>query len=181
MNKIEAKTLLQKYSSNLVGRDFDEIDWNYEIEEFLTTIEDVPRGTLPSVNKTTKKTSEQRQKDFMDDLAPFVAKYGKEMVRKFFNHWTEKSPRGKKMRFEKEPTFDPALRLAKWRSNEIEWGKSKSEEGTIDKTITAEEKNLQATIEDAQQWKDYGMTDEAWREKYAYWMKYKKFTDHFRI
>lgn len=42
---------------------------------------------------------------------------------KFIDYWTEKSPRGKKRRWEKEKTFDPKRRLDRWFNNKIEWSK----------------------------------------------------------
>ncbi len=35
----------------------------------------------------------------------------------FKDYWTEKSPRGKKMRFEKQPTFDVKRRMQRWMRN----------------------------------------------------------------
>lgn len=65
----------------------------------------------------TKTTIEDRQKELMQKLAPFVDQYGKEMLREFFNYWTEMNPGGKKMRFEMQKVFDPARRLVTWSKN----------------------------------------------------------------
>lgn len=43
----------------------------------------------------------------------------------FVAYWTEMSPRGRKMRFEKEKTFDPARRLDTWFKNKKSWNNSK--------------------------------------------------------
>jgi hypothetical protein len=62
-------------------------------------------------------TFEQREKDFMKKLAPFVETYGKEMLREFYNYWTERNDNGKKMRFEMQKVFQHERRLIAWSKN----------------------------------------------------------------
>lgn len=57
---------------------------------------------------------EGRKEDFYNSLIPFVAKYGKEMVRDFFDYWTEPNKSNSKMRFELQRTWDLARRLGTW-------------------------------------------------------------------
>lgn len=64
-----------------------------------------------------KKSIEERENDFMNTIAPFVSEYGKEMCRAFYEHWTEKSHGGKKMKFEMEKTWEIDKRLKKWFDN----------------------------------------------------------------
>lgn len=45
-------------------------------------------------------------------------------IRNFVLYWTEKSPGGKKMRFQKEKVFDPKRRLYTWFRNKVKWGAS---------------------------------------------------------
>ena len=71
-----------------------------------------------------KKEIEQRKAEFKNSLREYVDKYGKEMLTEFFTYWSEKSPKGRKMRFEKEKVFDPVRRLQTWHSNNKESGKS---------------------------------------------------------
>jgi len=73
--------------------------------------------------KPTPKTLEERKIIFRDSLIPFVEKYSKVTVRAFYDNWSESSPKGKKMKFEMQKTFDISLRLAKWKQNEIDWAK----------------------------------------------------------
>jgi len=47
----------------------------------------------------------------------------KSEIEKFIDYWTEKNPNGKKMKFEKQKTFDPNLRLKRWESNYKEFKK----------------------------------------------------------
>lgn len=69
-----------------------------------------------------KPTTEEREQDFMFKVAN-VGKgvYPDEMLRKFFDYWTEKNENGKKMRFEKEKVFDIKRRLATWASRDKEY------------------------------------------------------------
>ena len=61
---------------------------------------------------------EGRKEDFYNTLIPFVAKYGKEMVRAFFDYWSEPNKSNSKMRFELERTWDLARRLGTWASRD---------------------------------------------------------------
>lgn len=63
-------------------------------------------------------TFEEREKKFMETLVPHLSEYGKEMLRAFFDYWTEKNPSGKKMRFEMQKVFDVKKRLATWKRND---------------------------------------------------------------
>ena len=76
-------------------------------------IEDTPKvKTL-----APKKDIEDRIYEFKKSLVPHLDKYGKTMLKNFSDYWTEKSPRGNKMRFEKEKVFDVSRRLATWSRN----------------------------------------------------------------
>ena len=62
-------------------------------------------------------TVTDKEKAFIDSIAPFVDVYGKQMCRDFYAYWSEKTSTGKKMRFELEKTWDVARRLLRWSSN----------------------------------------------------------------
>lgn len=78
----------------------------------------------------TKRTPEQELKErklaFGMQLKPFNGKYQRSMLAEFYNYWTEVKEGGRKMRFEKEKTFEIAKRLARWSKNN--YGKSSSEQ-----------------------------------------------------
>lgn len=65
-------------------------------------------------------TLEERRAAFGLELKPFVdsGEYTREMVAAFFSYWTEKSHNGKKMRYEKMPTFEISRRLITWAKND---------------------------------------------------------------
>lgn len=59
---------------------------------------------------------EERKNKFYDAIAKYVDEYPKEMLRDFFNYWTEHGENDKKLRFEKEKTFGIKQRLSTWHS-----------------------------------------------------------------
>lgn len=78
----------------------------------------------------TKRTPEQELKErklaFGMQLKPFGEIYPRPMLAEFYDYWTEVKEGGRKMRFEKEKTFEVAKRLARWSKNN--YGKSSSEQ-----------------------------------------------------
>lgn len=78
----------------------------------------------------TKRTPEQELKErklaFGMQLKPFNETYPRPMLAEFYDYWTEVKEGGRKMRFEKEKTFEIAKRLARWSKNN--YGKSSSEQ-----------------------------------------------------
>ena len=65
----------------------------------------------------SSKSLEDRVYDFKKSLMPHLDKYGQTMLKNFSDYWTEKSPKGKLMRFEKEKVFDVSRRLGTWSKN----------------------------------------------------------------
>lgn len=55
-----------------------------------------------------------RKENFRQSLVPLVEKYGKEMISAFFDYWSEMNKSQTKMRFEQQPTWEVAKRLATW-------------------------------------------------------------------
>jgi len=88
---------------------------NYESYQ----VSDTP---IKPITKAPRKTIEEREIEFRDSLVEYVNKYGKAMIRAFFEYWTEKQPKGKKMRFEMQKVFDIKKRLVTWSSKD--WNSS---------------------------------------------------------
>lgn len=63
---------------------------------------------------TSDDALQKRAEKFYNSLVPYVKLYGKEMVREFYNYWTEPNKSGTKMRYELEKTWDAKRRLATW-------------------------------------------------------------------
>lgn len=71
----------------------------------------------------------KRERDFYDSLTVYLDTYGKEMLRDFFNYWSEPNKSGSKMKFEMQKTWDTARRLVTWSNNESKYGRSKMSAG----------------------------------------------------
>ena len=61
-----------------------------------------------------QKALEKRRHEFGVSLIPFIDKYGKEMIRNFFNYWSELNKSKTKMRWELQPTWETSRRLVTW-------------------------------------------------------------------
>lgn len=64
-----------------------------------------------------KNNIEVRKLKFADTLKPFVQKYGKELVREFFNYWTEPNKSNTKFKQEMQSTWSTERRLDNWSKN----------------------------------------------------------------
>ena len=77
-----------------------------------------------------KKKIEDAQKKFYNSLVPYVSIYGKEMIRAFYDYWTEPNKSKTKIRFQMERTWDLERRLARWeknnKSNNNNYGRAKT-------------------------------------------------------
>lgn len=95
---------------------------NNKKESILTNVRIDEKATdAPVVATTTTDDMELRKEKFYQSLVPYVAKYGKDMVRAFYDYWTEKTYGGRKMRFEKQPAFEISKRLATWQKHDLSY------------------------------------------------------------
>ena len=67
-----------------------------------------------NVNDNVNKNIEHRKNKFYESLSIFVTEYPREMIRDFYNYWSEHGTNDKKMRFEKQTTFGVKQRLSVW-------------------------------------------------------------------
>ena len=84
-------------------------------------------SNTPNVVLERKKAAEaatlSRKENFGRSLIPYVDKYGKEMIREFFEYWTEMNKSKSKMRFEQQPTWETSKRLATWAKRDKNYAK----------------------------------------------------------
>lgn len=71
-----------------------------------------------------KAAALKRKKEFGKSLEPYLPMYGKEMLRAFYNYWTEMNRTQTKMRFDGESTWELPKRLATWAKREKNYGKT---------------------------------------------------------
>lgn len=76
-------------------------------------VESSPIVKPTRVNKEQEMKS--REREFYNVLVPFVKTYGREMIREFFDYWSEPNKSHSKMRFEQERTWDLSRRLQTWK------------------------------------------------------------------
>lgn len=69
-----------------------------------------------------KAATLSRKEAFYQSLIPFVGLYPKEMIRAFFDYWSEQNKSGTKMRFELEKTWELSRRLKTWEKKEYQYG-----------------------------------------------------------
>ena len=69
-------------------------------------------------NNKDKIEIDSRKLKFADTLKPFVEKYGKEMIRAFYDYWVEPNKSNTKFRQELQKTWDVKRRLDAWSSND---------------------------------------------------------------
>ena len=66
-----------------------------------------------------KEKREQRKKEFYESLAPFIGTYTKEMLRDFYEYWTEHGENDRLVKHEKKDSFSVSRRLANWHRNDF--------------------------------------------------------------
>jgi hypothetical protein len=108
-----------QYSSNIVAlSNFDKAP-NKALDKALIKHTTKQGESISSIDKqeTNKQiTIEERKTKFYSSLSLFVDEYPKQMLRDFFNYWSEHGENDKKLRFEKEKTFGIKQRLSTWHS-----------------------------------------------------------------
>ena len=113
------RTILKKlYSTNIVTHQVTH-------KGSSVTISNIDCYKIPNPTcDTPSDTLEVRKHAFGEKLIPYMKQYGKALIREFFDYWTEHNENGKKMRFEKEKTFEISRRLARWSKNNSSNSKS---------------------------------------------------------
>ena len=66
-----------------------------------------------------------RKDQFYESLVPYVGRYPKDMIRAFYDYWTEMNRSRTKMRFEQQPTWELAKRLVTWANKDKAYGNRK--------------------------------------------------------
>ena len=84
-----------------------------------------------------RKLLEVHRREFYDSLIPYVQEYGKEMVRDFFDYWSEPNKGRTQMRYEMQPTWSLAMRLATW---------NKRKKNYVRKSATDEKREANAAV-----------------------------------
>ena len=131
----KSKTSISKWISQLVAFGYVSVAFTYKkgskeidkryislvnggVEENLKGgIEDKLKDNTTIINTTSNNISIKEQ--FINQVMFFD--YDKEMKEDFISYWTEGV---KKMRYQKQGTFEIKLRLERWAKNAVKWEKS---------------------------------------------------------
>ena len=65
-----------------------------------------------------KAATLSRKEEFYRSLIPFLNQYPREMIRGFYDYWSEMNKSQTNMRFEQQPTWEVSKRLATWAKRE---------------------------------------------------------------
>ena len=84
-------------------------------------------GNVSVTVNGTVITKEVRELTFREQVAQHTT-YDALMLDEFADYWTESNPKGKKLKFELQKTFDIARRLKKWSSNNFNTSKESTME-----------------------------------------------------
>jgi len=101
------------------------------------TVNDNVNVNVTVNDNVIKKTLLDRETDFKKSLQPFLQQYGSDMLNDFFMYWTEKKPKGRKMLYEMQRTFDVKKRLIRWNKNNFNnknHGNSKDKQQRFDES-----------------------------------------------
>lgn len=81
---------------------------NENVEEIISSKLDMPK------KKSKEEETIQRRSAFYNSLIPYVSRYGKEMIRQFYDYWSEMNKSKSRMRWEGEKTWELERRLEYW-------------------------------------------------------------------
>lgn len=94
-----------------------EEEYNNSFKETSTSVE-AKKAEQAKKLAAAKAATLKRKEDFYNSLVPYVVRYGKEMIRAFFDYWSELNKSETKMRLETEKTWELARRLSTWANRE---------------------------------------------------------------
>lgn len=78
----------------------------------------------PGHKEEKQKAMEERQKAFYNSLKPFVKDFSKQMIRAFYDYWSEPNKARTKMKFEMEDTWELGRRLSTWERRDSKWNRA---------------------------------------------------------
>lgn len=127
--KLQLKRDLQKWEETRVKRSIagsisaeKRKQQNQQVLTSVESVEQVPTNSTVIVNDNVNvnvkdkviNNIKDRKTSFAISLEPYLELYNREMLNNFYMYWTEHGEKDKKMRFEKEKSFDVKLRLLNW-------------------------------------------------------------------
>ena len=121
-----SRYLTELYNLKVLFQNGHQTDTKRTLITLKPNVLDSIGGHQTDTRRTPEQELKERKLAFGMQLKPFNGMYQRSMLAEFYNYWTEVKEGGRKMRFEKEKTFEIAKRLARWSKNN--YGKSSSEQ-----------------------------------------------------
>ena len=118
---IQVTQLLTQVSTQQVAQPSKEPEKRHTGDTKQIKEKNMIKETTTSVvaKKDAAKAATLLRKDsFYQSLIPYVGKYPKEMIRAFFDYWSELNKSETKMRYELEKTWELPKRLSTWANRE---------------------------------------------------------------
>lgn len=84
--------------------------------------------------KPPKKPIEERYNEFRSEILLYRSQYTDDMLEEFLNYWTEHGINDRKMRFEKQTSWETSKRLARWANNNNKYGNRNYQNRTASKS-----------------------------------------------
>ena len=112
---------MSKVQVDLLRRFVDRFDLEIKNGDEVISFDNavlILNGELPIA-----KTKDERRQEFVNSLRPYLDKYGKDMLNKFYFYWCKDD--SSKLKFETQKSWNLDLRLAKWKSNDEEYERKK--------------------------------------------------------
>lgn len=91
-----------------------------EIKEETSTCVEAKKAEQAKKLDAARAATLKRRQAFYDSLIPYVERYGKEMIRAFYDYWSELNKSQTKMLFETKTTWELPRRLSTWANREKE-------------------------------------------------------------
>lgn len=110
------ETKIQQLANDYASRYITLAEQNIAREAFLAGI--MAKAEL----KPPKKPIEERYNEFRAEILLYRNQYTDDMLRDFFEYWTERGTNDRKMRFEKQASWETSKRLARWANNNNKYG-----------------------------------------------------------
>ena len=137
-----SKNTVSRWLSDLTKLGFVTIEiQRNKNKEITKRIIGIDKNVVTPIDKIVKEnnTSNNTTSNNITIKEKFIAEvmtfdYPKSMLEDFINYWTEGK---KKMRFQKQSTFEIKLRLFRWAKNENKWNKQKPTMSKLDSQINA--------------------------------------------
>ena len=125
-----------QYSSNIVGisnfdkaldKALDKASIKHATKQSESTSESIctidKHNTINNKQVTSKPSLETRSLAFKETLRPFLNQYGADMLKSFYNYWSEPNQAKTKMLYEMQKTWDNSRRLSTWSKREKDFTK----------------------------------------------------------